>query len=267
MRVNTNEFVPFDELPVGQRCRTGVYLIRDIRNGKFYVGSAKNLSARLSSHFHLLKHGLHTNTDLQDAHNSSASFEVLVHRNDNRESCFDLEQEVVDQHLETGLLFNIAVADVRSPNKGVTPSDETRARLSEARKGNKNALGHRWSDEERRRMSENRKGVLTGERNPMYGKTLSTGARKIISETHKGVPKSEEWHRNQQQYWNSAASNERRLAAKVAGILKRKPIVLDGNCFESIQDAAVVLGVSETTIARWVSNPSSRPDDSSYTVF
>ena len=70
--------------------------------------------------------------------------------------------------------------------KGKKRSDETKKKMSEAAKGNKNALGHHHSEETRKKMSEAKKGKYIGENHPNYGKHFSEEYRRKLSEAHKG---------------------------------------------------------------------------------
>ena len=76
----------------------------------------------------------------------------------------------------------------KNPMFGKHPSAESRQKISEAHKGNQNALGHHWnmSAETRKRMSEAHK----GEKCYMFGKSKSTEWKKKMSEAHKG----RHWH-------------------------------------------------------------------------
>ena len=49
---------------------SGVYMLLNIRQGKGYVGSTKNLTARISHHFRLLEEGVHPNRDMQHSFTS-----------------------------------------------------------------------------------------------------------------------------------------------------------------------------------------------------
>lgn len=52
----------------------GVYAIRNIRNGKMYIGSSKNLNRRRRRHFTQLKLNKHHNSHLQSAYNNKSYF-------------------------------------------------------------------------------------------------------------------------------------------------------------------------------------------------
>lgn len=59
-------------------------------------------------------------------------------------------------------------------------------------KGKTYFKGKHHSEETRRKMSEARKGKQAGEKNPMYGKKHTDETKKKMSKVRKGKPKSEE---------------------------------------------------------------------------
>jgi len=72
-------------------------------------------------------------------------------------------------------------------------SEETKRKMSEAHKGEKNHFyGKHHSEEAKRKISEAKKGMIAGEKHPLYGKHLSEEVRRKISETKKGRKLSEE---------------------------------------------------------------------------
>lgn len=72
-------------------------------------------------------------------------------------------------------------------------SKETKKKLSEAKKGNKNGLGYQHTEEARRKISKSRKGKHHSEETKMKislsekGKEVLEGTRRKLSETHKGA--------------------------------------------------------------------------------
>lgn len=77
----------------------GIYRILNTRNGKFYVGSTKNLRKRKSEHFRLLRNNKHFNRFLQSAYRLDSKyfkFEVLELVN-NLDVIFDREQYYIDK--------------------------------------------------------------------------------------------------------------------------------------------------------------------------
>ena len=76
------------------------------------------------------------------------------------------------------------------PNKGKHPSEETRKKLREAKKGNKNALGCKRSEEAKKKLKEINKGNKRA-----LGYHHTEEAKKKIRKVHKGKPLSAE-HKN-----------------------------------------------------------------------
>jgi group I intron endonuclease len=143
---------------------SGIYVIKNVVNGKFYLGQSQQLNKRKSVHFTDLRFNRHRNKHLQRAYNrygeSNFKFEVIV--NCSPDELMLEEQKLLDLYGNTSLCYNIAT-DATAPmrgrkhsevtksliaagNRGRSVSKETRGRLSAARKGK----GH--SDEVRRRI-------------------------------------------------------------------------------------------------------------------
>jgi len=57
-----------------------VYKIINNKNGKFYIGSTKDIDYRFKSHKYTLKKGVHQNKHLQNSYNKygKGSFEFVV---------------------------------------------------------------------------------------------------------------------------------------------------------------------------------------------
>jgi group I intron endonuclease len=59
----------------------GIYQIRNLNNGKIYIGSAMNLQGKINSHKFQLKNGLHLNKEMQkdfvEVGADAFSFEIL----------------------------------------------------------------------------------------------------------------------------------------------------------------------------------------------
>lgn len=96
--------------------------------------------------------------------------------------------------LGTGILRNLS--DGGEGPTGYKTTPEQRKKISLSRMGEKHPLyGVSPSEETREKQRQALKGKYVKEKNPMYGKTHTEEARKIISERHKGIPKSEEHRR------------------------------------------------------------------------
>jgi len=81
-------------------CNCGVYLIRNEKNGKVYVGSSREIENRWNRHKLRLRRGTHGNEHLSGAWNKygedSFSFSILEVV-DNPEELFLVEQRYIDK--------------------------------------------------------------------------------------------------------------------------------------------------------------------------
>lgn len=115
--------------------KSGVYEIRNIVNGKRYVGSAVNLRGRINTHKYWLRKRKHSNKHLQNAWNKYGEdkfiFNVLFYCA--VESRVQYEQRVIDgwRLVETG--YNIRAK--AESNLGVRVSEEARDRMRLAQVG------------------------------------------------------------------------------------------------------------------------------------
>lgn len=103
--------------------KSGIYKITNKINGKFYIGSSKDLVRRRKDHFRLLKKGINHSVLLQRAVNKygldNFVFEILVECSE--ELLFIIEQKLVD---ELKPEYNIAVENVAVPT-GLPYKDKT----------------------------------------------------------------------------------------------------------------------------------------------
>ena len=98
---------------------------------------------------------------------------------------------------ETKRKISEARKDKSNPLYGKKLSEETKRKMSEAHKGirfseetklkmSKSRKGIQFSEEHKKKISEAKKGKQAGKNNPMYGKKLSEETKRKISEAHKG---------------------------------------------------------------------------------
>ena len=101
--------------------------------------------------------------------------------------------------LGTGILHNLT--DGGDGASGWVPSEETKRKQSEVKKGNTHMLGKTLSEETKRKMSDTRKGKTHSEETKRKqseakkGKTFSEESKRKMSEAQKGKSLSEETRR------------------------------------------------------------------------
>lgn len=121
--------------------KTGIYIIRNLDNGKVYIGQSTDMKRRLMHHKRALMRGEHPNSFMQrsyDAHDGHFSFKVL--------------EECSEDALDERERYWITYFDSMNRDRGY----------------NRESGGHEgrhWSDESKEKRS--------GKGNPMYGKKQS----------------------------------------------------------------------------------------------
>lgn len=192
--------------------KSGVYQIRNIVNGKLYVGSSKNLLKRKNEgHFKRLEKNMHYNEHLQSAYNiygrENFIFEIIEFCD--LEQLLDNEQYWIDRlnvlnrnygynikpYTTSGKLTKESRRKISLKAKGRVVSEETRKKLSLLLKGNTYNRGRHFSETAKLNMSIAQKNRFkTPQDNPMYGRhhTESTkekmrqARKKYVKENHPG---------------------------------------------------------------------------------
>jgi len=131
---------------------SGIYKIMFM--GKEYVGSAKNIRARINRHLSELKNNRHHNQKLQHEFNRHQvdvlDYEVLEEVE--VEKLIEREQYYID-HIKP--YYNICLH--AGSTLGRLHSEETKAYLSSIKKGKQSSLGRVFSQETKDKMSEKAK--------------------------------------------------------------------------------------------------------------
>lgn len=169
---------------------SGIYRIRNLKNGNTYIGSAISLTTRRRQHLAALRSGRHDNGKLQRAWNKYGqevfSFEILLFCDPDRlifyeQAAIDSLKPYYNICRKAGSTFGrkmsvsarkkmslaklghtptesqlAALAAGRNPggwNAGRPLPDWHRKKISDAMKGKQNTLGHTLSLEHRRKLS------------------------------------------------------------------------------------------------------------------
>jgi group I intron endonuclease len=170
----------------------GVYQIRNLLNGKIYVGQTARMHERELEHKGALRRGKHENRHLQSAYDlygkENFVFEILVFC-----ETFELTRyEDAIKNASNGNCYNIRPCS--DSNKGLKASEETRAKM---RANSAHAvLGRPHTEEEKRHLSE----VESGENSYWFGKHHTDNAKKKISLARTGTHHSEQQKQKQSEF-------------------------------------------------------------------
>jgi group I intron endonuclease len=128
---------------------SGIYEIKNILNGKRYIGQAKNLRKRKSQHFAKLKRNEHGNQHLQNSFNKygieNFVFNIILY-------CELSELTYYEQSVMDVLHPEYNKRPACDSNLGIKQTDETKRKMSKAQKGRKH------SEEAIKKMSESKMG-------------------------------------------------------------------------------------------------------------
>jgi group I intron endonuclease len=228
------------------------YVITHVKTGRMYVGSSGHVTQRVERHKSLLKLGIHPSSEFQAAYNDDPEITVKMHLTFDRDEAYDYEQEILDQYLPLGKLFN-KQPDARQAGGGVSPTQETRDKISAANKGLERSLVTR------ERIRQVKLGVPRSEemreflRRRQTGKVLSEETRRKMSDAHRGVKKpprqAEHVEKLRLARLGSRHSRESIEAIRAAAKNSRS-VVVEGISFRSISEAARYHGIDHKTV-RW----------------
>lgn len=168
----------------------GVYKITNLVDGKFYIGSSKNIEGRWYTHKKELNSGYHNNQHLQRAWNKygkeNFKFEVLEEVADldkirERENYYIKSTNCCDHSIGYNMLDDATIGI------GVSHSLEVRQKISEACKGEKNGhYGRKHSPETIKAMRDKRWGENYVCKKKLKGKELYAHQEELrIKKTNK----------------------------------------------------------------------------------
>ncbi len=158
----------------------GVYVVKNVQNGKFYIGSSNKMLKRRREHFSALNRNAHQNKYLQNAFNKNPLafvFEAVAYLEDSK----IYEQKLLDQYYDNQENCYNFSKTVKYP----TMSEDGRKRLSESKK--KMHAENPWILEKARKARQNdrvkkiqRETNLKQRQDPAYAKNLAEACRKKL---------------------------------------------------------------------------------------
>jgi len=155
----------------------GIYLWINKSNAKLYVGSSMNLYSRISGYLSLRNlHGIIGHALLKY---SLDSFVLVVFFVPNATSSLVL---ALDSRSDDTCVCAYNINPTAGSRAGAELSEEHKAKISAALKGNTHPKGHKRSEETKAKMSAAKGGAA----NPQYGNPLSEEHKAKISASMKG---------------------------------------------------------------------------------
>jgi group I intron endonuclease len=189
----------------------GIYKIVNCINNKYYLGSSKHIEKRFKEHIKLLNKNLHHCKHLQSAWNlyGEESFKFTIIENLNNieiDKIRIIEQFYLDSIIDWTEVYNTA-KDVNKINLNISPTKETREKISISLKGRKqseqtrqkisNALkGTIFSKERKEKISKSKLGHKTSQetkekiRQGNKNKSISDHAKQVARDIRLGIPLS-----------------------------------------------------------------------------
>jgi len=175
---------------------SGVYYIQNILDDKIYIGSSVNINRRIVAHFAALRRNGHQSYRLQSAFNKDgeSNFVSGIIEAVTSDNLTKAEQGWIDffkpEYNKHSVAFRVEFSKEHRDNMskaqiGNRHTDEAKAKIGDASKGNKYRLGVRHTEERKRKMSEFFKGFVRprGKENPLYGRKRDPEVIKKCIET------------------------------------------------------------------------------------
>jgi len=168
---------------------TGIYIIKNITNKKFYIGSAVNIEKRLYEHLWALEKGYHSNIYLQRAWNKDGKsvFSFEKYLTCKKKNLIFFEQLIIDASIiryGKENIYNLCLT--AGSTLGMKHSEATKIKIGLKSKG-------RWTG--KHHTEETKEKIRLGNIGKNKGKIASVEARKKMSESRRGKNFSEEHKR------------------------------------------------------------------------
>lgn len=157
-----------------------VYVMKFIGTPFYYIGSTSNVEKRLRIHRGLLDKNRHHNARMQELWNNGCKgYQESLWEYETLAEARVAEAAAIAAKVECEGLLNVGLGAEGGDN--LTRNPNRQEIIEKIREGLKLRFANR-TDEERQRASE----AVTGEKNPMFGRTHTAEVRELISNLHKG---------------------------------------------------------------------------------
>lgn len=156
----------------------GVYILKNGKTGKFYIGSTGNIERRIREHFLAMKNNSHVNKNVQELWNKGFGFTEIIIPCDTLEEAREMEDQLIKSNLDSRLLLNIGMQALGGDNLTRNPD---RDKIIDKMK---KSLELRYGE-----MTPSEKRMIYGKfgpRNGMYGKTHTPEVKELIGNLHRG---------------------------------------------------------------------------------
>lgn len=229
--------------------KSAIYMIYNVANSKFYIGSALNLDARLASHVWYLINNSHYNRYLQSSWNKYGADNFKFYK---LEACDKSELIIREQHYIDLLKPKYNLSPTAGNNLGVKyaetskqkmsawqigrkMSDEAKQKMSNAAKGNKRCLGYKHPEQTKINMGAARLGQKRSEEVKRkislaaIGNKSNTG-RKLTEEHILKLRKPDKWPHSNNTCTCTECTVKRNATRKIARINKKNLLANLANC-------------------------------------
>lgn len=240
----------------------GIYKITNKVNSKAYIGQSQDIERRWTKHRRELNNNSHVNKHLQSAYNKYGADSFV----------WEIEEECEESLLDDREIFYIEKYDSfnngynqtigGSGTRGYKLSEETKQKLSEARKGEKHPMyGKHHSEETRKKISEANKNpseeIRKRKSEARKGKHLSEEHRRKLIESRKGKHHSKETRKKMSEARKGitlSGEHRRKLSEAKRGEKhprSRKVLCIEtGIIYNTITEASRELNLNQSNISQ-----------------
>lgn len=190
---------------------TGVYSIKNIVNGKRYIGSTtKSFRRRWQQHRNALRSGTHSSQYLQNSWDKygERSFSFSIVRRCQPDVCLSCEQFFIDRFKCYMFKYGYNRRPIADSNYGVTFGPTTRQKLSIAKKGVPKSIEHRRKISDALRGKKKSAQHVSNMVKSLLGRKLSEETKSKISVASKRVQSDLDYRRRMSESVRKAKSRK-----------------------------------------------------------